>query len=148
MTLAVESTVTLDLVRLVAFLLGFLLCGGLVRLAWDSYRTRAETKANGLVLTGVTAFCLGTCAVVIASLSHVTDKVHRANAPFISPLLIGAFLVMTVGLFLVIRGQRERVTEASQPYRGTERRRNTPPPVADHPLDDMAADAQERNSAG
>lgn len=147
--IALPDTITLDLVRLVAFVLGFLLIGGLLRLSWDAYRTRAETQASGLVLTGVTSFTLGTAAVVIASLAHVTDKVHRANAPLISPLLIGAFLVMTVGLFLVIRGQRDRVTEGRQPYDGPDRRSRRPlTPDDEHPLDEMTADAQDRNTPG
>lgn len=146
MTVAqLPSTVTLDLIRLVAFVLGFLLCGLLARLAWDAYRTRAQTRANGLVLTGVTAFCLGTAAVVIASLSHVTDKVHRQNVAWISPLLIGAFVVMAVGLALVIRGQRSRLSSGDgATVLGPPRR---PLASQDHPLDEMTADIRGRNGA-
>lgn len=122
---AFDTTVNVDLVRLVAFILGFLLCGGLARLSWTTYQTRSETGADAKVLNGITLFSVGTTAVVVSSLAHVTDQVHRQNVTWISPLLISAFLVMFIGLVLAMRGQGGRL-------QGDARLRRRP---LDHPLD-------------
>lgn len=143
MTLAaVPSTITIDLVRAVAFLLGFLLMGGLARLSWNAYRTRAETDANSRVLTGVATFSFGTAVLVFTSLSHVTDQVHRQNVSWISPVLITAEVVMFAGLAAVLSGQGKRVRDGEV---GPARMTRKPLAAEDHPLDEMASEAQERN---
>lgn len=141
MTLAesFDAFVTVDLVRLVAFILGFLLMGGLARLSWNAYKTRAETKASNTVLAGIAVYSASNMGLIFVSMTHVTDKVHRASVPWISATLIITLLLMAVGLYLVLRGQAERVIEANQPYVGNERRGKTRMVRVEdeHPLDTM-----------
>lgn len=145
LTQGFDAFVTVDLVRLVAFLLGFLLMGGLARLSWNAYRTRAETDASNKVLAGIAVYSLSNMGLIFVSLSHVTDKVHRASVPWISATLIVTLLFMALGLFLVLRGQAERVIEARNPYSGNDRRRMRLTLEEEHPLDQMTDEAVNKD---
>ena len=137
------TTITLDLVRLLAFILGFLLISGLTWLSWNAWRTRAETDADNRVLLGIAGFSAGTAVLVISTMAHVTDQVHRRRVKWITPTLIVAEITMIVGLWLVLRGQQKRALQG--PTSGVRVVRR---PVTEHPLDEMTTQVKGRGDAG
>ena len=125
--------VTFDLIRFVGFALGFVLIGGLVGVSWVAWRTRADTDTDGRVLTGIGVFSFGCASLVVSTVAHLTDEVHRREVKWITPVLLVAELAMAAGLILVLRGQKRRAAEESGPPRLV--------PGSRHPLDRMTDDA-------
>ena len=126
--------VTFDLVRLVAFVLGFVLIGGLVSLAWTAWRTRSESDSDSRLIVGWGVFAFGCASLVVSTLAHVTDEVHRQKVQWITPVLLVAELAMAAGLILMLRGQQNRAAEGRV---GTPRLTRS----SQHPMDRMTDDA-------